>query len=383
MLLSNAYYPDLRVERAARALIQAGYKVDLYCWDRKGELKLEELDSGFQIHRLKDTGSTYGAGWRQIFAIPRFWFRLITKIIDQTKKTNQFPDVIHCHDLDTLPAGLLLKGRFKCQVIFDAHENYPLNMTHYLPHWLTRGLMILEKLLLRWVDHIITASSVLADDYRIKSHKPVTVIGNVPNLADYQLAKEQEITVSRSSLGLKPGIQAVFYIGGFTRNRVLLPLIRAMDGLDNWQLHIWGDGHQRQDVEQAVARYNNVHYHGWAASSDLPRLFQTADVIYYCLRGDHPASIYNAPNTLTNAMASGRPLIANDLGDLGRIITESQCGILLQEVTSSSIRVALHQLSDPAFRQELGENGRQAALTRYNWENMAEELIRIYRELVK
>ena len=375
MLLSNVYRPDPRVAREASALVQAGHAVELYCWDRLGELPEEEILEGVHIHRFQAVRSCYGAGWRQLFRLPRFWRWA------QEQITKQQPEIVHCHDLDTLYAGVALKRRLQCKLVYDAHEHYPALMALYLPPGLVRLLVLWEQALLKNVDQIISASSVLAEEYRRKTDTPVTVIGNVPSLSDFSTLPENAILQTRTQLGLDPDQLAVFYIGGFTYNRALLPLIEALDGLDGWQLHLWGDGHQRAVIEQAISGSGNAHYHGWADAASLPVLFSAADVIYYCLRSDYPGAQYNAPNTLAYAMASSRPLIANAVGDLGRIVAESDCGILLHEVSPATIRQALQDLSDPLTRQVLGANGRQAAESRYNWERLAQTLLELYANL--
>jgi len=375
MLLSNAYRPDLRVQREARSLLQAGHRLDLYCWDRQAELPADETQAGLRIQRLQSVPSGYAAGWRQLFRLPRFWRWA------QTKIQRQPAEIVHCHDLDTLAAGVALKRRTVCRLIYDAHEHYPALMALYLPSSLGRLLTLWERILVGQVDQIITASMVLAEEYEHKYSIPVTAIGNAPSQAEFRNLISENTTRIRENLGMSTHQLAVFYIGGFTNNRALDPLFAAMPGIIDWQLRLWGDGPRRQAVETAVAGLENAHYHGWADSAALPGLFSAADVIYYCLRSETSGAKYNAPNTLTYAMATARPILANRVGDLGRIVAETQCGILLDDVTLEAIRQALHRLEDPATRQQLGENGRLAAESRYNWETISRRLIDVYARL--
>jgi glycosyltransferase involved in cell wall biosynthesis len=145
---------------------------------------------------------------------------------------------------------------------------------------------------------------------------------------------------------------------------------------------LWGDGHLRVAVEAAAVQTANVHYLGWLPAEDVPLHTHLADVIYYCLVSDYPGAIYNAPNTLSNAMAAGRPIIANDVGDLGRIVRQTGCGVLLPEVTPQAIRQAVEALRDPGARQQLGSAGRAAAESNYNWAAAERELGRVYAQLL-
>jgi glycosyltransferase involved in cell wall biosynthesis len=189
------------------------------------------------------------------------------------------------------------------------------------------------------------------------------------------------LAAAREHLDLAPDDLAVAYIGGFSRNRQLLPLIEAAQSLPGVKVLLWGDGHQREAIEAAVARSQNAWYYGWLPPAQMPLHVRLADVVYYCLRPDYPGAKYNAPNTLSNAMAAGRPIIANDVGDLGRIVRQTRCGVLLSEVTPTAIRHAIDHLRDPSIRQRLGEAGRVAAEKQYNWAAARGQLLGVYSHL--
>jgi glycosyltransferase involved in cell wall biosynthesis len=375
MFLANAFGPDPRVEREACALVKHGYQVTTICWDREAQLPPREVRKGFEVMRVHNVLSTYGSGWRQLFYIPRFWHEAI-RLASPLQ-----PNVVHCHDLDTLYAGWQLKRRLGCSLVYDAHEHYPALMSLYLPTVFVRALAQWERWLMSQVDATITASTVLRDEFLARGIRPVVALGNHPDIAPFMAVREREVAAVRARLGVSPGDFLVAYIGGFSRNRMLLPLIEAAAGLPQVCFHLWGDGLQRAAIEQAVACHPNVWYHGWLPSAELPSCFRAADVIYYCLRPDYHGAIYNAPNTLSQAMAAGRPIIANDVGDLGRIVRQTECGILLPDVTPDAIRQAILVLSNPAVRRQLGEAGRSAAEARYNWTVGERNLVEIYTYL--
>jgi glycosyltransferase involved in cell wall biosynthesis len=375
MLLSNAFRPDPRVARAAEGLTRAGHRVTVLCWDRQAELAAHEEVHGYQIERIQSVQTVYGAGSRQILYTPRFWRAAVRRALALR------PDVVHCHDLDTLPAGWWLKRRAAVPLVYDAHEDYPAMMSLYLPGPLVRALSWLEQQLLTGADHAITASTVFADKLRAQGVDPVTTIGNVQPLEPFDAITLDDANAARTALGLRPDDLVIVYIGGFTRNRQLLPLIEAARHIPSVQVLLWGDGHQREAVQSAASGLANVRYLGWLPAEQVPLHTKIADVIFYCLASDYPGAIYNAPNTLSNAMAAGRPIIANDVGDLGRIVRETSCGILLPEVTPDAIRQAVELLRDPATRRQMGEAGRAAAETHYNWDVAERELERVYAQL--
>ncbi len=169
------------------------------------------------------------------------------------------------------------------------------------------------------------------------------------------------------------------YIGGFSRTRQLQPLLDAARLMSDVQIFIWGNGHQCPAVEAAATRYANVHYQGWLPADEVPVYFMAADAIYYCLVPGYPGW----PNTLSNAMAAGRPIIANDVGDLGRIVHEIGCGQLLTEVTPEAICEAVDTLRSSTLRQQMGAAGWQAVKTRFNWTAAGEQLQAIYQHVIE
>jgi glycosyltransferase involved in cell wall biosynthesis len=376
MLLSNAFRPDPRVAREADALTQAGHRVTIVCWDREGQYPAHEVIDGYWLKRIQSVRTVYGAGSRQMLYTPRFWRAAVRGVQDLA------PDVVHCHDLDTLPAGWWIKRRTEAKLVYDAHEDYPALMSLYLPRPMVRMLSWLERRLLERVDYTITASSVFADKLRARGVEPVVTIGNYQPLQPFDAITADQVAAARSRIGLEPDQFAVAYIGGFSRNRQLLPLIEAAHDLPDVQAFLWGDGHQRDEVEAAALRTPNVCYLGWLPAEEVPLYTRAVDAIYYCLLPDYPGAVYNAPNTLSNAMAAGTPIIANDVGDLGRIVSETGCGILVPEVSPEAIRTAMQRLQEPAARRRMGKAGRRAAEERYNWSAAVERLQKVYENLL-
>lgn len=376
MPLTNDYAPDPRVEREALALISAGYRVTVIAWDREAKRPARETQQSINIIRVHTVRSVYGAGWRQIFYLPRFWQAATAKI--RALK----PDAIHCHDLDTLYIGRTIKRQLKIPLVYDAHEHYPALMSLYLPSPFIGLLAQWEKWLLKNADHIFTASTVLQDELQAKTAVTVQTIGNYANLHTFSPASPAKRQAVRHKLGVADEQLMAVFLAKFSLNRLIVPFAQAAEPLPDVTFHLWGDGIQRAEVQAVAERYPNVTWHGWAEPSDLPQLFQATDVIYYALRVDYPGAVYNAPNTLSQAMSTGTPIIANQVGDLGRIVARTNCGLLLDEVTPEAIAEALTQLKDPDLRQKLGQNGLKAAQETYNDAHNREIITSAYKALL-
>jgi glycosyltransferase involved in cell wall biosynthesis len=288
------------------------------------------------------------------------------------------PDIVHCHDLDTLFAGVMYQRRTGVKLIYDAHENYPAMMTLYLPGIFTQLLERFEQKITWNADALIAASKEMAVVLKGMTDAPIEVIGNYPSRSAYSQVTEDQIKAKRESLSIHQDDLVVGYIGGFTKNRVIMPLIEAVSNMLGVHLVIAGDGVQREAIEHRIQNVKNIHYLGWTAPLLVPLVTSLCDILYYVLEPKYPGVIYNAPNSLANAMAAGKPIIANRVGDLGSIVDESKCGILLKDITPTHIRDALDMLGDKSLREKLGMAGKWAFEQQYNWDLAQKKLIQLY-----
>ena len=272
MTLTNPYRPDPRVAWEARTLVDAGHQVTIIAWDREAELVEHITTEGIEVTRIQNIRSTYSAGVKQSYIIPQFWSAAIKQA------TELSPEVIHCHDLDTLFIGAQVKKNLACKVVYDAHENYPVSLSLYLPGVATYLLTLWERWLLRFVDHTITASHRFGTELVERGVKPVTIVGNFADVRVYDSISPAQLISIRASLGWKPDDFVVAYIGGFTLDREILPLVETIKTCLDMKLLIAGDGLQRQLIEKAILGQPNIRYIGWIPASDVPVYTKLADV---------------------------------------------------------------------------------------------------------
>lgn len=375
MLLSNPHRPDPRVLWEAEALTGAGHRVTLIAWDRQAELPARQSEDGLEIIRIHSARSSYGAGLKQVLHIPSFWRAAV-----QLGRP-LYPDVVHSHDLDTLFAGRQLKRISGCRLVYDAHENYPALMSLQLPHMAVRLLQRLENRLLHSVDHTITASRLFSDEIVTRGFSTVTAIGNYANLDLYREITPDQVVAARHEMGIPANALVVAYIGGFTKDRVILPLIQAARLLPEMHVLLAGDGPQRPEIGACSSGVNNIHILGWVPLDQVPLITRLSDLVYYALNPDYPGAAYNAPNALGNAIAAGVPLLANDIGDLGDTIRRYNCGLLLTELTPQAVAIAIYQLRDPALRQKLATNSALAVAEGCTAEASKQKLLDVYDAL--
>jgi glycosyltransferase involved in cell wall biosynthesis len=370
MLLSNPFRPDPRVLKEARTLTQAGHRVTVLCWDRQGELVAHERVDGFEIRRFA-IRSGYSAGSRQMLYLPRFWLRALREL--NVLK----PEVVHCHDLDTAPVGYWYARSHSIPWIFDAHECYPEQIGPQVNRALYYLLRFLEHYMVQRATHVITVGETLARRFRSMGGQ-VSVVGNYQTPEAFGSPQG----IGRSDLSLRADEFVVAYIGGFTLDRVILPLIEATEHVTEVTLLLLGSGPQQAAIETMLPGHPKVRYVGHVPQEQVPAYTMLADVIYYGLNGDHRNSQYSAPNALFNALAAGKPLLTTDVGEIANIVREEACGIIVEEATPEALAQAMTKLGDPALRESLAANARRAAQLKYNWAIAGAILLDVYTRLV-
>ena len=370
MLLSNAFRPDPRVHKEARSLVQAGYKVTILCWDRQGELAAHEIMDGIIISRI-DVRSVYKAGSRQMFYLPRFWRQALREL----RKLQ--PDLVHCHDLETTPAGYWYARTQRLPWIFDAHECYPEQTRLHTNSAIYYFLLLLERFMTKRATYLITVGDLLAERFRQMGGR-VAVVGN------YQTLQSQPVTkINRVMLGLKNDAFIIAYIGSFIPSREILPLIFATEHLNEVTALLLGDGPQRAAVEAALPSHPRVRYLGQIPQEEVPAYTALADVIYYGLNADDQNNHYSCPNALFHALAAGKPLLTTNVGEIAHIVRQEQCGVVVEKPLPDLLAAAITKMCERRRLEQFAENARRTATEKYNWSVAEKTLLNVYQEIFK
>jgi phosphatidylinositol alpha-mannosyltransferase len=80
-------------------------------------------------------------------------------------------------------------------------------------------------------------------------------------------------------------------------------------------------------------------------------------------------------------MASGRPVVASNLGGFAEVITHGVEGLLVRPQDGEALGQALLELvEDPALRAEMGRKGSERA-QHYSWERVSQQVLSYYERL--
>jgi glycosyltransferase involved in cell wall biosynthesis len=377
MLLSNAFRPDPRVLKEAESLSNSGFNLTILCWDRQAELRSDDcLPSGVKIIRIQNIRSSYGIGIRQLLRLPLFWLsaQRYLRIIH--------PNIIHCHDFDTLPAGLLFGFFHHIPVIYDAHEYYVELIQPRLKGvggWIIRNIVrLLEVFGAHLAKAVVTVDKTLAARY-LKRNRNVIILGHYPPV---KMAFVSNPVFTRSEIKM-------IYTGRLSTDRGVL----VYDALLKKLLEIGiparlilagtftPEGEKTIFFEHAKDMLGSIDFLGWIPYEKMPEIYLTADIGLAFLM-PIPRYVAATPVKLFEYMAGGLPVIASNFPSIKEIVDDARCGCLIDPLVDISpiVNIISNWYRDKTVPQIMGENGRQAILSKYNWENQINHLINLYRK---
>jgi glycosyltransferase involved in cell wall biosynthesis len=362
MLLSNGFAPDPRVAAEAVALQEAGHQVTIFAWDRIGEYPERDSYQGVRLVRSR-IRTTYSRGPLQIIQFFKFWREC--RFFLRTEPA----DAIHCHDLDTLWPGVAMGRKLGVPVIFDAHESYPDMVAHLFPEPVLGMVRRLEASLVPKTTAVITVGRILAQRFEKLRAPRVVVVGNYKTIQGTPAALEPPLPLR------------LIYVGGLNRDRLLEPLITAVNGDPRFQLRVVGDGPEWNRLQGIAGDSGNIVFTGFLPHDTARRLIDESHLVYYGVDARFPNNRYSAPNSLFLALAAGRPVITTAVGEIAAIVQTENCGSVLPDLSIETIRRTLERYLDDRYWRTETANAFQASQTVYNWEMARSNLIGLYRGL--
>lgn len=201
----------------------------------------------------------------------------------------------------------------------------------------------LTRRVLREADFSITVSGdLLRTAHRLGA--PVERSGAVLNGCDTTIFHPRDRAQAREALGIPSDAEAVVYVGRLDMAKGLGELISAVASLKEQRprLRVWivGDGPARQELADAIGAKNvseqvtlipsrpTGEVAQWMAASDLVTL---------------PSYREGCPNVVIEALASGRPVVATEVGGIPELM-DHRSGRLVPARDAQALAQALDEV---------------------------------------
>jgi glycosyltransferase involved in cell wall biosynthesis len=395
MVVDNEFYGDPRVFNEAKILNEAGFKVSILCFNF-GKYPVEEEINGINIYRITIDRRLKNILFALMNSLPIYhylWAKHIKWFINQREI-----DTLHVHDLYMVKAAHLAAKHRNISIVLDLHENYPAAIMGY--KWATKfpkNLFVqprkwkkLEGRYLGYANKII----VLSEDFRdnlISIHAGLNndkfiIYPNIPDISELNSYKIDDRILDTGKSFI------IFYFGGISERRGIFTCFKALKILveKKYDIKLLIIGPIDKADVKSVNSYltddqisKQIIYYPWKDISTLPSYILKSNV---CLspivkNEQHESGV---ANKVFQYMLFERPVIVSDCIPQARVIENEKCGMVFRSENADDLAGKVETLiKNPNLCFEMGKNGKQAVLLKYNVDAFKQNLLFLYNELKK
>lgn len=303
----------------------------------------------------------------------RGWMTLIPSYLRVITKCEI--DVVNTHgSLDSWAAPIA--GRISSRhpiIIRTRHKSTPVSKS--LRHRLLYGKL----------PHAVTTTGEAVRQQFITRNRlsPSRVI-SIPTGVDFERFHPQPPDASlRTNLGLGshgPFVGAVTFLRPEKGMGVLIEATRLLKNtFSTLECLIIGDGGEKPALLARIREFGleqSVHIAGFR--QDIPALLTLLDVVVI------PSLEEGIPQSLTQALAMERPVVASAVGGVPEVVEDGVTGLLVPPrnpaILAEKIAVILKNSTSAA---RMGQMGRQVIQERYSMEGMLTQTENVYRRLLQ
>ncbi|AKL93661.1 glycosyl transferases group 1 [Clostridium aceticum] len=309
-LIDSSYPINSRNQRILESLDKK-FEVGYVTWNRENSNLISEKFKS-KIYNKK---SRYGNKVLKAVKLYGF-FKFIKSSIREEK-----PDIVIASHWDMLVLAAIIKGKYKFNLVY---EN--LDMPDSKNVLIRKILRSFEKLSLKKVDGIILASRFFKDYYAGE---------NCLVYENYTLMKKD--IKYNSDLKKK---KTIAFIGNVRHFDILKNLFLAFKNDTSYEIHIYGSGIVKVKLEEFCEsnKISNAIFHGAYLYKDIPKIYSMVDYVWAA----YPNKSFNVVHAISNkffeVIAFNKIGIFSNETNLGKLVSSSGIGIVVNPYSIESIR---------------------------------------------
>jgi glycosyltransferase involved in cell wall biosynthesis len=326
--------------------------------------------------RKAGLGTVELRGFREVLA-PADLFVLIQLI--RLIRRGQFT-IVHTHSAKGGFLGRL--AAWLCRTPVVVHTFHGFSVHNYMRRSRRRIYLLLDRAVRRMAHEYYAVSPRVAQQavqLRFAPPGSVSVVPSAVELDDIPHSAAERAR-AREELAVPPGVPVVGTVGRIDFAKAPLDFVRMAAEVarthPGTRFVVIGDGPMQADAEQEARRLGvPVQFTGFR--DDAPRIAGGLDVFVI-------SSLYEGlGRALTEAMASGRPVVATAVNGVPDLVEAGSTGLLAPPADPAALADCVRWLLDhPAEARRIGQQGRERVLTTFAPEVMCELLDRAYARLL-
>jgi glycosyltransferase involved in cell wall biosynthesis len=312
-------------------------------------------------------------------------------------------------------AGVVLSREQRVPLVLEYNGSEAWVSTNWGTRFHYQDLVVsAEQTNLKHAHVIVTVSEVLRNELierGVEAHR-IAVHPNCidPNVFDPTRFSRKHVLALRARLGISADAVVVGFVGTFGQWHGVDVLARAIRQLvlENVSiLHkhrahflLVGDGLLLPVVKEILAHESCKPFYtitGLVPQDEAPLYMATMDLVLSPHVGNPDGSrFFGSPTKLFEYMAMGKPIVASDLEQIGKVLhrslrtetlparppnaTDKQLAVLARPGQLDQLIDGIRfLLESPQWRAVLGQNARREALTQYTWDLHVDAILRACR----
>ena len=337
---------------------------------------------------------------RFVYKSPHLPGQTSNYLVNQLFHHYMLPDLSFLLDTDVVQLELpmlltfsrLSRMRNRSNVVFDLHSITAFDLEPFIPR-LLRGSVL--PLLVRLQRDIVRTETCIAVSHSMKKFimkqykidgKNIHVVHPGVNL---EFADKMTKRYQQKYEWIRSGADFVaMYVGTLLPAEGVDLLIRAMKVVTRsspkHRLVIVGAGPQEDELRELVRDLQieaNVEFCGWIPYEETFAAQSQADALAAPVRSPSAGSMISSiafPIKIPQYLASAKPIITTNVGDVPRYIIDGQNGLVMEKSDTTSISNAIMRLSDNEdLRGEMSKECKKMA-QRLTWNESVDRLEQIY-----
>jgi glycosyltransferase involved in cell wall biosynthesis len=306
-------------------------------------------------------------------------------------------DMVHCRSYVAAEIGLWAKKKFGIKFLFDMRgfwadekvDSGQWNLKNPLFRYVYRHYKSREKLFLLAADGIVSLTDAARIEIHSKKEYENLAIDVIPCCADLEHFNFHHIDKSftnglREQTGIQPESKIITYlgsIGGWYMIREMFSFFRQLLNKrpEFVMLMMTKDDPDKvmQQAKEAGIPADKITVR-YAGRNELPDYISLSDCSIFFIRPTY-SKIASSPTKHAELMAMGIPVICNDIGDTGKIITETKTGLVVKEFTEQAYETIIDQM--PQLLSIDKEHIRKAAFKYFDLEKGAADYLKLYQKI--
>ena len=372
LLCQNSAFIANRLPRAARALKQAGYDVEILNWDRGINSEVIQMaiqqfaKEGIKVHTIYCGVTPYGKGILTAFQKLKFAIKVIKFLL---KNGNNY-NIVHAIDFDLgFPVFLAkkIKRNLSFKFIYDIAD-FVETFHSPIPKIVRNQITRVSQLIMKFCDLIIIPDENRFINIPNELHPKTFVINNT--IDPPKEIKEYPIQKSEEKIN-------ILYYGALSKDRGI-DLLLQLTSLDNVCIWIAGKGELQEEITLYAEKLDNVYFLGYLEFPQVLSVVQQIDLIYMVYDPAYQHNQIASPNKLFEALYSGKPCIVANGTSIDKLVEKENIGYVV-EYNETDLKNTVMKLNKKDLMKK-GLNAK-ALYPQYSWEKTKKNLIELYQNL--